>query len=184
MALALLATACGNSGEQRSASGGLSGAAIGALAGGPIGAVIGAGVGAGAGAATPESADTLAANALGKNGTSRQAVKEAQQKLADAGFYHGQIDGLMGPQTKEALSAYQQQNGLKQTARLDKPTRDRLAQAQGTSTVAGAKPAAETIGSGSSTPPPNRDVGMAPPATATPAPADNSAMPAPDSSTR
>ena len=179
MALALLATACGNSGEQRSASGGLSGAAIGALAGGPIGALIGAGVGAGAGAATPESADTLARNALGKNGTSRAAIRDAQQKLADAGFYHGKIDGLMGPQTREALSAYQQQNGLTQTARLDKPTRDRLAQGQAAPTVAGARPAAETSGSGSSTPPPGGDVRMAPPATATPAPADNSATPAP-----
>ena len=185
MALALLATACGNSGEQRSASGGLSGAAIGALAGGPIGAIIGAGVGAGAGTATPESADTLAMNALGKEGTSRAAVKAAQQKLADAGFYHGQIDGLMGPQTKEALSAYQQQNGLKQTARLDKPTRDRMAEAHGNSTVAGARPAVETAGSGSSTPPPGSDVGMAPPpATATPAPADNSATQAPGDTTR
>ena len=183
MALALLATACGNNGEQRTATGGLSGAAIGALAGGPIGALIGAGVGAGAGAATPESADTLARNALGKNGPSRAAVKDAQQKLADAGFYHGKIDGLMGPQTKEALSAYQQQNGLKQTARLDKATQDRLAQGQGAATVAGAKPAAETSGSGSSTPPSGSDVGMAPPTTATPAPADNSANPAPDDTT-
>jgi peptidoglycan hydrolase-like protein with peptidoglycan-binding domain len=188
MALALLATACGNSGEQRSASGGLSGAAIGALAGGPVGALIGAGVGAGAGTATPESADTMAMKALGKEGTSRAAVKDAQQKLADVGFYHGKIDGLMGPQTKEALSAYQQQNGLKQTARLDKATRDHLAQVQqGSSTTAGARPA-ETTGSGSSTPPPGSTVGTAPPA-ATPAPADNSAAPAPagnppDSTTR
>jgi peptidoglycan hydrolase-like protein with peptidoglycan-binding domain len=179
MALALLATACGNSGEQRSASGGLSGAAIGALAGGPVGALIGAGVGAGAGTATPEGADTLAANALGKSG-SRAAIKDAQQKLADAGFYHGKIDGLMGPETKEALSGYQQQNGLKQTARLDKPTRDRLAEAHGSSTTAGARPAGETIGSGSSTPPQGSDVGMA----RQPAPAASSVPQAPDNSTR
>jgi len=184
MALALLATACGNSGEQRSASGGLSGAAIGALAGGPIGALIGAGVGAGAGTATPESADTMAMKALGKEGTSRAAVKDAQQKLAGAGFYHGKIDGLMGPQTKEALRAYQQQNGLKQTARLDKATRDRLAEAHGSSTVAGAKPAVETTGSGSSTPPQGSDAGMAPPSATAPASDAGTATPAPDNSTR
>jgi peptidoglycan hydrolase-like protein with peptidoglycan-binding domain len=180
MALTLLATACGNSGEQRSASGGLSGAAIGALAGGPVGALIGAGVGAGAGAATPEGADTLAAKALHKDGagTSRDAVMQAQQKLADEGLYHGPIDGLMGPQTKGALAAYQQQNGLKQTARLDQATTDRLGLGQGASTVAGAKPAAEPISSGSSTPP-GGDVGMAPSA-----PAADPANPAPDNSSR
>jgi peptidoglycan hydrolase-like protein with peptidoglycan-binding domain len=124
-------------------------------------------------------------NALGKEGTSRTAVKAAQQKLADAGFYHGKIDGLMGPQTKDALSAYQQQNGLQQTARLDKPTRDRLAQVQqGSSTVAGARPATETTGSGSSTPPAGSDVGMAPSPAAAPAPDANSATPAPDNSSR
>ena len=179
MTLALLATACGNSGEQRSASGGLSGAAIGALAGGPVGALIGAGVGAGAGAATPEGADTLAAKAMHRNdGGSREAVKQAQQKLADEGLYHGPVDGLMGPQTKGALAAYQQKNGLKQTARLDQATSDRLALGEGASTVAGAKPAAEPISSGSSTPP-GGDVGMAPSA-----PAADPANPAPDNTRR
>ena len=186
MGLALLATACGNSEEQRSASGGLSGTAIGALAGGPVGALIGAGVGAGAGAATPEGADALAAKALHKDGTaSRDAVKQTQQKLADEGVYHGKIDGLMGPQTKEALTAYQQKNGLKQTARLDQATRDRLALGQGPATVAGAKPAAETTGSGSSTPPQGGDVGMAP-SNANPPPASHatSTNPATDNTSR
>jgi peptidoglycan hydrolase-like protein with peptidoglycan-binding domain len=153
VAVALLATACGNSGEQRSASGGLSGVAIGALAGGPVGALIGGAAGAGAGAATPEGADTLAANALHKGRVaSRDTVRQAQQKLADEGLYRGPVDGLMGPQTKAALSAYQQKNGLQQTARLDQATRDRLALGQGAPTVAGAKPATEPS-AGSSTPP-------------------------------
>jgi len=173
VAVALLATACGRNEEQRSASGGLSGVAIGALAGGPVGALIGGAVGAGAGAATPESADTLAAKALHKDrtaGASRESVREAQQKLADEGLYHGPVDGLMGPQTKGALAAYQQKNGLQPTARLDRATIDRLALGQGAPAVAGAKPAAEPSASGSSTPP-GGDTGMAP--DANPPPSDN-----------
>jgi hypothetical protein len=52
---------------------------------------------------------------------------------------------------------------------------DRLALGPGAQTVAGAKPAAEPISSGSSTPP-GGDVGMAPDA--------NSANPAPDNTSR
>jgi hypothetical protein len=79
------------------------------------------------------------------------------------------------PTDEGALAAYQQQNGLQQTARLDRATMDRLALGPGAQTVAGAKPAAEPISSGSSTPP-GGDVGMAPDA--------NSANPAPDNTSR
>ena len=42
------------------------------------------------------------------------------------GLYHGPIDGILGPETKTALSSYQGREGLKQTATLDRDTRDRL----------------------------------------------------------
>jgi peptidoglycan hydrolase-like protein with peptidoglycan-binding domain len=177
LAVALLATACGGSEEQRSASGGLSGVAIGALAGGPVGALIGGAAGAGAGAVTPESADTLASKALHKDrvaGASRDRVREAQQKLADQALYHGPVDGRMGPQTRDALTAYQQKNGLQQTAKLDQATSASLALGQGNSAVAGAKGPVET--SGSSTRP--AATNAAPPANANAPPADANPPPA------
>jgi peptidoglycan hydrolase-like protein with peptidoglycan-binding domain len=141
-----------------------------------VGALIGGAIGAGAGAATPESADTLAAKALHKDRTavaSRDTVRQAQQKLADEGLYQGPVDGLMGPQTKAALTAYQQKNGLQQTARLDRATRDRLALGQGASTIAGATPAAAPVASGSSTAEPVGSGSSTPPADAAPAPDAN-----------
>ncbi|PWC31420.1 hypothetical protein [Azospirillum sp. TSO35-2] len=52
LGLTLLAAACGNTMEEKSATGGMSGVAAGALVGGPVGAVVGGVAGAGAGAAT------------------------------------------------------------------------------------------------------------------------------------
>ncbi|MBP2299462.1 hypothetical protein [Azospirillum picis] len=52
LGLALATAACGNTMEEKSASGGLGGAAAGAVVGGPVGAVVGAAAGASAGAVT------------------------------------------------------------------------------------------------------------------------------------
>jgi len=49
--LCLLAAACGNTTEEKAASGGLGGVAAGAVVGGPVGAVVGGVAGAGAGTA-------------------------------------------------------------------------------------------------------------------------------------
>jgi Putative peptidoglycan binding domain len=57
---------------------------------------------------------------------SRREVEQAQQKLKAEGFYHGRIDGIAGRETKQALSAYQKRNGLRQTATLDGETRNSL----------------------------------------------------------
>jgi hypothetical protein len=35
------------------------------------------------------------------------SVRELQLRLARAGFYHGPIDGIMGPRTRAALRAYE-----------------------------------------------------------------------------
>jgi Putative peptidoglycan binding domain len=40
------------------------------------------------------------------NGNSSSVI-ELQRKLADAGYYHGPIDGIMGSRTQHALRAYQ-----------------------------------------------------------------------------
>ena len=60
--LALLA-ACGQSVEERSATGALGGAAAGAVVGGPVGAVVGGAAGAGAGAVLDEGVDQKARDA-------------------------------------------------------------------------------------------------------------------------
>jgi peptidoglycan hydrolase-like protein with peptidoglycan-binding domain len=64
-----------------------------------------------------------------RGGREHTTVAQVQQELKSQGLYNGAIDGVIGPQTKTALSQFQQQNGLRQTATLDRQTRDRLAQA-------------------------------------------------------
>lgn len=64
IALGLLTAACGSTGSQRAASGGLTGLGVGALVGGPVGAAVGGFAGAVGGALMPEGADTLALNTL------------------------------------------------------------------------------------------------------------------------
>ena len=34
-------------------------------------------------------------------------VAQVQRRLAEMGYYHGVIDGIMGPQTRAAISAYE-----------------------------------------------------------------------------
>ena len=45
-----------------------------------------------------------------------------QQSLADAGYYKGDIDGVYGPETVEAVKALQEANGLPTTGTVDKAT--------------------------------------------------------------
>ena len=42
------------------------------------------------------------------------------------GFYNGSLDGVIGPQTKQAVLEFQESNGLKRTATLDQQTADAL----------------------------------------------------------
>ena len=39
-------------------------------------------------------------------------VVEAQRRLARAGYYHGPIDGIMGPQTRRAIRAYERDHNM------------------------------------------------------------------------
>src|SRR5712675_283641 len=45
-----------------------------------------------------------------------------QEQLARAGYYDGQIDGVLGPMTREAIAAFQADNGLAVTSAIDEPT--------------------------------------------------------------
>ena len=53
-------------------------------------------------------------------------VRQAQERLKEAGFNPGPVDGQLGAQTKEAIKEYQKAQGLPQTGQLDEPTRDLL----------------------------------------------------------
>ena len=59
----------------------------------------------------------------GYNGLSPdQVTVNVQEQLARAGYYDGPIDGLLGPMTREAIAAYQADNGLAITSAIDEPT--------------------------------------------------------------
>ena len=49
-------------------------------------------------------------------------VRRAQQALQADGYYRGRIDGLDGPQTRQAVMEFQKEQGIQQTGRLDEQT--------------------------------------------------------------
>jgi peptidoglycan hydrolase-like protein with peptidoglycan-binding domain len=49
-------------------------------------------------------------------------VEQAQQKLRDAGYDPGAIDGRIGRQTRQAVKKFQQANDLETNGRLDRRT--------------------------------------------------------------
>jgi peptidoglycan hydrolase-like protein with peptidoglycan-binding domain len=53
-------------------------------------------------------------------------VSQVQKHLQAAGVYNGAIDGVLGPQTREALRQYQARRGLPTTGELDEATRKAL----------------------------------------------------------
>ena len=53
---------------------------------------------------------------------SKDDIRWAQAELHYSGLYNGSLDGVMGPETKQALAEFQEDNGLKRTARLDQCT--------------------------------------------------------------
>jgi peptidoglycan hydrolase-like protein with peptidoglycan-binding domain len=156
LAVGLLLAGCGSNTEQRSSTGALTGIGVGAVVGGPVGAVVGGVVGGIGGAAAPEGADQLADSAIHKEKTASQnalnkaglgpnasspRVEDAQRELQREGLYHGKIDGIAGPDTRQAITAFQQREGLRQTSRLDDETMDRL-DAAGTEATGSSEPPA------------------------------------------
>ena len=57
---------------------------------------------------------------------SKDDVRWAQVKLHMIGLYNGSLDGVIGPETKQALLGFQESNNLARTARLDQRTADAL----------------------------------------------------------
>ncbi len=52
------------------------------------------------------------AYAISQYGSSGEEVKQIQTKLRDWGYYKGDVDGVYGSQTYEAVKAFQSSNGL------------------------------------------------------------------------
>jgi peptidoglycan hydrolase-like protein with peptidoglycan-binding domain len=73
------------------------------------------------------------ASAQGAVNPSKDDILQAQQQLRAQHLYNGPIDGMLNPQTKHALSAYQKKNGLGRTATLDQATRRSLFEHTGVS---------------------------------------------------
>jgi hypothetical protein len=55
-----------------------------------------------------------------------QVIADVQAELQQMGYYRGEVDGLLGPLTRQALTAYQADQGLTTTAVIDEPTLDSL----------------------------------------------------------
>ncbi len=55
-----------------------------------------------------------------------RVIADVQAVLQNMGYYKGEVDGLLGPLTREALAAYQSEQGLTATAVIDEPTLDAL----------------------------------------------------------
>src|SRR5712671_6092416 len=55
-----------------------------------------------------------------------KVIADVQALLQQMGYYTGEVDGLLGPLTREALTAYQADQGLTATAVIDQPTLDSL----------------------------------------------------------
>jgi hypothetical protein len=58
-----------------------------------------------------------------------RVIADVQTELQQMGYYQGEVDGLLGPQTRQALTSYQADQGLATTAVIDEPTLDSLGMA-------------------------------------------------------
>src|SRR5437588_5190877 len=55
-----------------------------------------------------------------------QVIANVQAALQEQGYYHGEVDGLIGPLTRAAIADYQRDHGLYETAAIDEPTLESL----------------------------------------------------------
>jgi hypothetical protein len=88
----------------------------------------------------------------GSQHVSSDQVKEAQNELKQQGLYNGTVDGIVGPQTKSAISQFQKKSGLRQTAQLDQQTLSRLSSG-GTSGSPASGGSGSSMGGGSNSMP-------------------------------
>lgn len=51
-----------------------------------------------------------------------QVIANVQAALQQQGYYHGEVDGVIGPLTRGAIADYQRDHGLYTTSTIDQPT--------------------------------------------------------------
>jgi hypothetical protein len=78
------------------------------------------------GGAAPSQTSAPGAASAGAAGGAMLSLKAAQQKLNDLGYNAGAPDGAMGRATQNALRAFQKDQGLPQSGRLDRATSQAL----------------------------------------------------------
>jgi len=59
-------------------------------------------------------------------GLHRHDIKKVKESLRDKGYYHADVDGVLGSQTREAIRQYQKSENLPVTGRLDAETAGKL----------------------------------------------------------
>jgi len=59
-------------------------------------------------------------------GYDTSTVAAVQQRLGEIGYYHGAVDGIMGPRTRAAIAAYESSHGLGVDGMISGPLLDRL----------------------------------------------------------
>jgi peptidoglycan hydrolase-like protein with peptidoglycan-binding domain len=57
---------------------------------------------------------------------SKDDIRWAQLELRNIGLYKGSLDGILGPETKQAVEQFQRNNGLNSTATVDDETMEVL----------------------------------------------------------
>jgi peptidoglycan hydrolase-like protein with peptidoglycan-binding domain len=112
----------------------------------------------GSASGTSSTHESMSNSSMGA-GVSHSDVTQAQTALKEKGLYSGPIDGRIGPKTRQAISQFQRQNGLKQTAQLDSRTMSELQGGGGTSgsgatAPSNASPSGSPEGSGAGGMPP------------------------------
>jgi N-acetylmuramoyl-L-alanine amidase len=48
-------------------------------------------------------------------------VAAVQRRLGQLGYYHGMVDGVIGPQTSGAIAAFESRNGLAVDGTISRP---------------------------------------------------------------
>ena len=75
----------------------------------------------------------------------KPSKRDIQQALKHAGFYQGSLDGTIGPMTREAIRQFQQVNGLKVDGIVGRQTWDKLSAYVDQSVSAGELSAADPL---------------------------------------
>lgn len=75
----------------------------------------------------PSSPATAPKSLRGGSEKFREIVRKVQIALAARGYYHGSIDGLVGPETRAALVRFQGDSSLEITGTITQETLDALA---------------------------------------------------------